>query len=79
MKTTSKKPAAKKTSSSKKPERGTVAWLIVELQKFPGDMYVLHGDHDSKYYKGSTVEVLPIKEGEIDEKRGENIVCITAY
>ena len=79
MKITSKKPAAKKTSTSKKPERGTVAWLIAELQKFPGDMYVLHGDHDSKYYEGSTVEVLPIKEGEIDEKRGENIVCITAF
>jgi len=103
MKTTSKKSAAKKTSTtrrelaaldrviaeakktgvkeitSKKPVRGTVAWLIAELQKFPGDMYVLHGDHDSKYYEGSTVEVLPIKEGEIDEKRGENIVCITAF
>lgn len=79
MKTTSKKPAAKKTSTAKKPERGTVAWLIAELQKFPGDMYVLHGDHDAKYYEGSTVEVLPITEGEIDEKRGENIVCITAY
>ena len=73
------KKAGVKEVTSKKPERGTVAWLIAELQKFPGDMYVLHGDHDSKYYEGSTVEVLPIKEGEIDEKRGENIVCITAF
>ena len=79
MKTTTTKAASKKTSTSKKPVKGTVAWLIAELKKFPGDMYVLHGDHDSKYYEGSTVEVLPILGGMIDEKRGENIVCITAY
>lgn len=79
MKTATKKLATKKTSATKKPVKGTVAWLISELQKFPGDMYVLHGDHDSKYYAGDVVEVLPIKEGEIDEKRGENIVCITAF
>ena len=79
MKTTTKKLSAKKTSAAKKPVKGTVAWLISELQKFPGDMYVLHGDHDAKYYEGDVVEVLPIKEGEIDEERGEQIVCITAY
>lgn len=90
-KKTSKKSPAKKsprlpgasrkvvTKKYHEAKRGTVAWLIAELKKFPGDMYVLHGDHNSKYYEGSTVEILPIKEGEIDEKRGENIVCITAY
>ena len=72
------KTKSKKNSASKQPARGTVAWLIAELQKFPGDMYVLHGDHDAKYYEGSTVEVLPIC-GDLDEMRGENIVCITAY
>jgi hypothetical protein len=56
-----------------------VGWLLAELKKFPKDMYVLHGDHDAKYYEGSVVEVLPIREGEIDEKHGEPIVCITAY
>jgi hypothetical protein len=66
-------------TTSKKPVRGTVAWLIAELQKFPGDMSVLHGDHDDKYYAPAFVKVLPIKEGEIDEERGEQIVCIAAF
>jgi hypothetical protein len=79
MKTTTKKPSSRKTSTSKTPVRGTVGWLLAELKKFPKDMYVLHGDHDAKYYAGSVVEVLSIREGEIDEKRGEPIVCITAY
>jgi hypothetical protein len=78
MKNATKTPA-KKTSTSKKPVRGTVGWLIEELKKFPKDMYVLHGDHNANYYEGSCVEVLPIREGNIDEKRGEAIVCITAF
>ena len=79
MKTTTKKSSSRKTSTPKTPVRGTVGWLLAELKKFPKDMYVLHGDHDAKYYEGSVVEVLPIREGEIDEKRGEPIVCITAF
>jgi len=106
MKTTSKKPAAKKTSTSlltrrekaaldrtiaeakktgvkeitaKKPERGTVAWLIAELKKFPGDMSVLAGDHDETYYDPMGVEVLSVREGYIDEEKGEPAVCIRAW
>jgi hypothetical protein len=79
MKTTTKKPSSRKTSAPKTPALGTVGWLLAELKKFPKDMYVLHGDHDAQYYEGSVVEVLPIHEGEIDEKRGEPSVCITAF
>ena len=59
MKTTTKKPSSRKTSAPKTPARGTVGWLLAELKKFPKDMYVLHGDHDAKYYEGSVVEVDP--------------------
>ena len=64
---------------SKKPAKGTVAWLISELKKFPEDMSVLHGDHKDLYYEADTLEVLPIREGYIDEERGEKIVCIRAF
>lgn len=59
-------------------KRGTVGWLIAELQKFPEDMEVLHGDYDDAYYEPSALEVMPIKEGYINEKRGEMVVCIRA-
>jgi hypothetical protein len=102
----SKKPAAKKTSTSlptrrelaaldrviaeakktgvkeitsKKPVRGTVAWLIAELKKFPGDMSVLHGDHKDLYYEADALEVLSVREGYIDEEKGEPVVCIRAW
>lgn len=68
-----------KKTSKKSPTKGTVAWLIAELKKFPGDMSVLHGDHKDLYYEADVLEVLPIREGYIDEKRGEKIVCIRAF
>jgi len=88
-KTSAKNTLAKKTSAKKRMQvsgktqnqfdPGTVGWLIEQLQKFPRDMYVLHGDQDSTYYQGDVVEVLPIHEGYIDQDHGENVVCITAY
>lgn len=89
-KTTKKSPAKKSprlpgasrkvvTKKYHEAKRGTVAWLIAELKKFPGDMSVLHGDHDETYYDPMAVEVLPVREGYIDEERGEKIVCIRAW
>lgn len=90
-KKTSKKPPVKKSTTlpgapkkvvTKKyheEKRGTVGWLIDQLQKFPKEMSVLHGDHDELYYNPYAVEVLSIREGYVDEERGEKIVCIRAW
>jgi len=78
-----KKPAVKSTAkvAAKKAAhaRGTVGWLIEQLQKMPADMPVLQGDHDAKFYEPGGVEVLSIREGEIDDEEGESCVCITAW
>ena len=90
-KKTSKKSAVKKsprlpgasrkvvTKKYHEAKRGTVAWLIAELKKFPGDMSVLAGDHDETYYDPMGVEVLSVREGYIDEEKGEPAVCIRAW
>lgn len=72
----SRKVVTKKYHEAK---RGTVAWLIAELKKFPGDMSVLAGDHDETYYDPMGVEVLSVREGYIDEEKGEPAVCIRAW
>lgn len=76
-KKTSKK--VSKKPSVKNPVKGTVAWLIAELQKFPGDMYALHGDQEDIFYEADAIKVLPIRDGYIDEEHGEKAVCIQAY
>ena len=76
-KKTSKK--VSKKSPANKAVKGTVAWLIAELKKFPGDMSVLHGDHKDLYYEADALEVLSIREGYIDEEKGEKVVCIRAW
>ena len=73
------KKTAMKATKTKALKRGTVGWLIEQLQKFPADMEVLHGDHDNAYYEPENIEILPIKEGYFDEKKGDRVVCIKAW
>lgn len=62
-------------------KKGTVAWLIEELQKFPQDMEVLVGDRDYIYYNCRNVEINRVCDGWIVEKNdptGGDVVCINA-
>lgn len=79
-KVTSKAKAAPKkfTTTKAVPVKGTVGWLIEQLQKFPADMSVLQGDHDSVFYEPGSIDVLSIREGEIDDS-GDKCVCINAW
>jgi hypothetical protein len=94
MKNTTKKPASKtstRTAAAKKaapkkpaartrkPQVGTAAWLIAELQKVPGDMFVLAGDDRGGLFDLQAAEVLPVRNGEIDEDRGEECFCLTGW
>jgi hypothetical protein len=75
--TTDAKKAAPKKPSTRKPRVGTAAWLIAELQKVPGDMLVRAGYADcGRLFGLQEAEVLPIRNGEIDEDQGEECFCL---
>lgn len=42
-------------------ERGTVGWLISELQKFPKDMKVVQGDDDDVFVGGASRAILRLR------------------
>jgi len=62
----------------KPPTRGTVAWLIEELKRFPPDSHVVSGDDAGYYYPTDKVEVKAISRGEAN-KKGINCVCIEPW
>ena len=75
-----KKTAMKATKAkTKAPKKGTVGWLIEQLQKFPANLPVVHGDHDDVFYDPMEVAVELVNEGQIDEEEGEKVVCIKSW
>ena len=98
-KPTSKKPAAppsakektkmmKTNSKTKQPKEGTVAWLIDQLSKLPGNMFVASGDHDGYYYDCNVVrirrlfkgqEICDLFDSDTKKKKASNIVCLSSW
>lgn len=68
-------PSEKKSTKKEENEKGTVGWLIEQLQQFDPTMEVLHGDHDNWFYDPSFVSVIKIKGGRRDPA-GEKCLCI---
>ncbi len=78
--TDAKKDASEKPSTrTRKPRVGTAAWLIAELQKVPGDMFVLAGYGPGGLFDLHRAEVLPVRNGEIDDDRGEEHFCLMGW
>ena len=75
-KTTTRKPKALKT--------GTVAWLIEELKKCPGDLPVMQGTPDQQFYllSGLAVQHVELEDGyrvEDDDEDGVKCVALMTW
>jgi hypothetical protein len=77
---------SKVTKTNSKAKIGTVAWLIDQLSKLPGNMPVAGGDHDGYYYDCDVVEIRRLFEGqEVDEyfegdaKKAIDVVCLSSW
>lgn len=74
----SKTNKTQEAATVKIPTRGTVAWLIKELKRFPPDSHVVSGDDAGYYYPTDQVEVKTISRGE-ENSKGIKCVCIEPW